>query len=208
MPRPRYENLDPEKKSKLIDSAVKEFAAHGYENASINLILEGAGFSKGAFYYYFDDKTDLAATVLLVTAEPFSRLTGFRDPKTVPEFWAELERVSREQLHHLVANRLAYECLTRLSNAMGKDPELAKKVLSVFTPNRNEILELFTRGVAIGAVRSDVAVELLFTQMQSVKTTMYASMFPGDRIPTDAEMNAFTELIFDFARRICSPSKG
>ena len=33
--------------------------AHGFENASLNRIIKKAGISKGAMYYYFDDKMDL-----------------------------------------------------------------------------------------------------------------------------------------------------
>jgi AcrR family transcriptional regulator len=208
MPRPRYEKLDPEKKQKLMASGVKEFAAHGYENASINRILEDAGFSKGAFYYYFDDKADLAVTVLVATAEPFAHLTGFREPHDIEEFWSELRRVSLLQLKHLEANRVEYECMARLSNHMSKDAEFAAKVLPRFKPARNEMLELFTRGAALGAVRRDLPPSTLFAQIQATKSALYASIFPGDRVPTDAELESFTELIFDMAHRICSPSKG
>ena len=48
----------------IIDAAGEEFAQHGFKNASLNNILAVADVSKGAFYYYFDDKTDLFETVL------------------------------------------------------------------------------------------------------------------------------------------------
>src|SRR5690349_22874095 len=64
MPRPRFEKLQPEKRERLLESAAKEFATHGYDDASLNQILEKAGVSKGAAYYYFDDKADLFMTVL------------------------------------------------------------------------------------------------------------------------------------------------
>jgi AcrR family transcriptional regulator len=76
MPRPRYENIDPLKKSKLLEAAMKEFAANGYELASINRILDAAELSKGSFYYYFDDKLDLATTVFLVCGDaPATRVS-------------------------------------------------------------------------------------------------------------------------------------
>jgi AcrR family transcriptional regulator len=48
-----------------LEAAAKEFVAHGFEAASLNRILDDAGISKGAAYYYFDDKTDLYATTTL-----------------------------------------------------------------------------------------------------------------------------------------------
>ena len=43
----------------LFQAAVQEFAAQGYEQASINAILKEAGMSKGQFYYHFKNKQGL-----------------------------------------------------------------------------------------------------------------------------------------------------
>src|SRR5687768_15541572 len=64
MPRPRFEKLEPEKRDAILKVAAEEFAEHGYEASSYNRIIERSGLSKGAIYYYFDDKEDLYTTVL------------------------------------------------------------------------------------------------------------------------------------------------
>ena len=64
MSRSRFENLEPDKQQRLIDSAAEEFAAKGYDAASLNRILELAGMSKSSLYYYFDDKADLFTTLV------------------------------------------------------------------------------------------------------------------------------------------------
>jgi AcrR family transcriptional regulator len=56
MPFPRFEKLAPQKRKHLLDVAAREFAIHGFNEASINPILEQAEMSKGAAYYYFEDK--------------------------------------------------------------------------------------------------------------------------------------------------------
>jgi AcrR family transcriptional regulator len=43
----------------LFAAALAEFAAVGYEQASINIILKKAGMSKGQFYYHFNNKEGL-----------------------------------------------------------------------------------------------------------------------------------------------------
>src|ERR1700743_653113 len=45
-----------ETKAKLLDSAAQLFARGGYEGASVDLIAENAGYSKGAFYSNFESK--------------------------------------------------------------------------------------------------------------------------------------------------------
>jgi AcrR family transcriptional regulator len=45
-----------ETRAKLLDSAAQLFARGGYEGASVDLIAESAGYSKGAFYSNFEGK--------------------------------------------------------------------------------------------------------------------------------------------------------
>jgi AcrR family transcriptional regulator len=45
-----------ETRAKLLDSAAQLFAKGGYEGASVDLIAENAGYSKGAFYSNFESK--------------------------------------------------------------------------------------------------------------------------------------------------------
>ncbi len=64
MSRPRFENLDPERQRVLFEVASEEFAANGFDGASLNRILEKTGMSKSSLYYYFDDKADLFTTLI------------------------------------------------------------------------------------------------------------------------------------------------
>ena len=43
----------------LLAASFEEFATRGYDKASLNRILEGAGMSKGQFYYHFKNKEGL-----------------------------------------------------------------------------------------------------------------------------------------------------
>jgi TetR/AcrR family transcriptional regulator, transcriptional repressor of aconitase len=45
-----------ETRAKLLESAAQLFARGGYEGASVDLIAESAGYSKGAFYSNFESK--------------------------------------------------------------------------------------------------------------------------------------------------------
>ncbi len=201
MPRPRYENVDPAKKEKLLAAAAKEFGAHGYELASINTILDEAGFSKGSFYYYFDDKADLAATVFLAIGAPLLRLSDPGSPTTADEFWAELRRLSHERLVELETNP-GYGCLLRLGNAVLSDPAFAAKVMPLFAPARQKMMGFLEQGVAVGALRSDIALGTLMQLIEAVKRAAYQGLYPGDPVLTEAQLQSFTDLVIDLARRI------
>jgi AcrR family transcriptional regulator len=208
MPRPRYEDIDPQKKDRLLQAAMKEFGTHGYELASINRILEAAGFSKGSFYYYFEDKLDLAVTAFLVAAGPEVNPPPLEMPTSTADFWAELRRSSLRRLQVLESKPVEYTCLIRLSNAALTVPELMARVLPAFGPGRVQMAQFLNRGVELGALRRDLPVDTMMSLVQAAKGAAYQHLFPGDRVPTDPEMESFTDLVIDLAQRICAPPKG
>jgi AcrR family transcriptional regulator len=53
-----------ETRTKLLESAAQLFAKGGYEGASVDLIAESAGYSKGAFYSNFESKEAIFLALL------------------------------------------------------------------------------------------------------------------------------------------------
>ncbi len=202
MPRPRYENLDPEKKKKLLDAATLEFAAHGFELASINTILDNAELSKGSFYYYFDDKADLALTLVAeITEESIVHLRQMQLPTTPDAFWVELRRMSVHRLHLLKTNRPRYEAMLRLAATLFKDVRLISRMPAVHEARRL-MAAFMEQGVALGVIRSDLPVGTMLAIIEGLKTSAYQTMYPGDTVPTDEQIEAFGDLVIDFAKRI------
>lgn len=60
--KPTFDNIPQQKRDKILETAVSEFANKGFENANINTIAKNAGVSVGSLYKYFDTKTDLFLT--------------------------------------------------------------------------------------------------------------------------------------------------
>lgn len=59
MPNKTFFNLSDEKRCRIVDAALQEFAAHSFNEASINRIIKNAEIPKGSFYQYFKNKEDL-----------------------------------------------------------------------------------------------------------------------------------------------------
>lgn len=59
-----FEKISEEKRKKILDVAVKEFASKGFSSANINEISKNAGISIGSMYTYFASKEDLFLTVM------------------------------------------------------------------------------------------------------------------------------------------------
>jgi len=56
-------------KDKILSAALTEFSARGYADASIDDIAARAGVTKGAVYYWFHDKADIARDLQRQLAE-------------------------------------------------------------------------------------------------------------------------------------------
>ena len=63
-----------ERKNEILDTAQKLFYEKGYEQTSINAIIDEIGVSKGAFYYYFNSKEELLDSLVDRSALAISEL--------------------------------------------------------------------------------------------------------------------------------------
>lgn len=94
-PEPRaFLQLQPGKRSRVLEAAIEEFAEKGYARASMNLVVERAGISKGALFKYFGSKGGLFAFVYRMALE---RIKGYlkavRDQSRGEPFFLRLEKI-------------------------------------------------------------------------------------------------------------------
>ena len=61
-----------EVREKILDTAARMFAEHGYENTSISQVARAAQVSKALIFWYFDTKEKLYRNALRKTLEPYT----------------------------------------------------------------------------------------------------------------------------------------
>ena len=59
MPTKVFLELDEDKKKRIKEAALAEFAQYGFEESSTNRIVKECGISKGSLFKYFENKEDL-----------------------------------------------------------------------------------------------------------------------------------------------------
>jgi AcrR family transcriptional regulator len=205
MPRPRFATADAQLQRRILDAATEEFVAKGYEAASLNRILLAAGLSKGSFYYYFDDKADLATAVMLELIEALAPLfEELGKPATPKEYWAALRRYVERTMDEGLSSQQRLDLLGNLGMAFVDHPELLAHVMPHMAPFREQMVGFVKRGQKIGAVRTDLSAETLITVMQTAKTGLASALLPR-RAPTRAELDKFNELYLDLVIRMVKP---
>jgi AcrR family transcriptional regulator len=161
MPRPRFSNLPSDKRRRILEAAAYEFASHGFKGASLNRIIDAAGISKGAAYYYFDDKADLYATVLTEGWRTVLPPEGL-DLATLDRarFWPTLRQVYRRMLE-AAGQQPWLIAVGKLVYGPAPSPALGKIIADEFAHALAYLSDLIRHGQRIGAIRADVPAEFL-----------------------------------------------
>ena len=75
------------RKQELLQIAYRLFLSQGYENTSVDEIIEAAGIAKGTFYYYFQSKEQMLEAVIgtMIEAEAEVARQVLASEMTVPQ---------------------------------------------------------------------------------------------------------------------------
>ena len=100
-----------ETNSRIVTAAWKKFYEQGYDNTTIDDILEEAHASKGSFYHYFAGKDSLPASLGYLFDEKYAELERGMDEKMGP-----IEKLIylNHELFLMIENTVSVDLLSRL----------------------------------------------------------------------------------------------
>ena len=98
-------------RGKIVNAAWKLFYEQGYEDTTVEEIIELSGTSKGSFYHYFDGKDALLSTLSSLFDEKYEELTEVLDPE-MPAMDQLL--FLNSELFGMIENSISLDLLTRL----------------------------------------------------------------------------------------------
>ena len=98
-------------KGKIISAAWELFYEQGYDDTTVEEIIERSGTSKGSFYHYFDGKDALLSSLSFLFDEEYARLQQELDPDM--DAWDKLLHLNRA-LFAMIDSRISMELLARL----------------------------------------------------------------------------------------------
>ncbi len=210
----RLSKLDPQKRERILRIATEEFAQWGYEKASLSRIIARCGMSRGALYYYFADKDDLYRTVLKAYADRMLKIWSGGSSKQIPafsqirtpeEYWAAWVRHWQRSLSNHEQNpveaKLFGQCIRQRASGTSH-PALTELAAEL----RGWVREVLKRGQRIGAVRTDLAEELLldasFGMMEGFDLWLDKCRQSGET----GRVDAWADLAVGLLRRIVEPA--
>lgn len=148
------DKMNPDKKGRLINAAMKEFGENRFQKASTNVIVKEAGISKGLLYHYFSSKKDLFNYLfdyaIKAIALPIAEEVGLEDADII----RRIERITKLKVKILDE----MPALMTFSKAMYEDMDYTevKKIIEKHIPiplnmyySQNVDKTLFREGVDV-----------------------------------------------------------
>lgn len=169
--KPTFDNIPPEKRRRIIETATMEFAKKGYHDASISNIASKSGVSVGSIYKYFDNKQDLFLTIVDHSISRMEKLLlGLA--KEDEDVIIKVEKILRE----IISASREDGILIKLYNSMTavNDKKLARQFAVEMESMTAEIyIEAVKEGQKSGEIRKDIdprvaafLIDDLFTSLQ------------------------------------------
>lgn len=98
-------------KGRIISAAWKLFYEQGYEDTTVEEIIDESGTSKGSFYHYFNGKDALLSTLSVMFDEKYQELAATMDPNM--DAFDKLLLMNHE-LFVMIENEIDLDLLARL----------------------------------------------------------------------------------------------
>lgn len=197
--------LDAEKRRALLEAAVEEFAAFGIAGASYNRIIERSGLSKGAVYYYVENKERLYGAVFEEFERFFLDSVGpFPRPERAEDFWPLCRAYYGKTLSFAEANMKVIQAARRVFEP--RSDETAGEWVGCLRRRMNDVLEDFVRrGQALGVLRDDFSPEVLSKFGLAVLSIMDSWYFAALNGRHPVERERFQDMVMDLFARVSSP---
>ena len=161
-PRSTFDNLDPQKRQRVLDESYREFAERGYNQASINRIVSRLDIAKGSLFQYFGSKEGLFRHLFRRAVDEIKApLRAIRDGQDAgggqgaEDFPARLRRVFAASSAFAAAHPLLWGIYRRMLTQ--EDFPLRATLLSEV---RAEALTFFRELVELGQARGEVRLDL------------------------------------------------
>lgn len=164
------------RKSEIIAAAKELFSTNGYENTTVNDIIQQIGVAKGTFYHYFKSKDDVADAVIqdaiALSVESFRTINADSDAQAIEKFSKIIRFFSEEAAKHYDSGLMKY-----LHHADNVTLHLKMKVAMIkeFVPI---ITDVVSQGVQEQSFETDFPQEVTEFLLVGLHFMLDPSFFP------------------------------
>jgi len=158
MPNQTFFNIDIDKRTKIINAAIDEFAENTLQNASVAGIVKKAGIPRGSFYQYFANLEDLYEYLIDYIGQ---KKVEYVSPVLKKDDTSDPFVTLRETYKMAVEFNRNYPKFAAISNNIFKEKESTKNsvIKKQKEKGRKEVEELLKKGQEKGSIDESVDVK-------------------------------------------------
>ncbi len=148
---------DKNTKGKIINAAWDLFYEQGYDNTTVEEIIEKSGTSKGSFYHYFEGKDALLGSLSYIFDEEYQKLQS-----DMPGDMSCIEKLLHLncELFAFIEDRIDIELLTRLYST-----QLVTKGEKHLLDNKRVYYKLLKKIVADGQTNNEITDKMTVSEI-------------------------------------------
>ncbi|MCG2589461.1 TetR/AcrR family transcriptional regulator [Rhodohalobacter sulfatireducens] len=160
MPKDTFHNLPEEKKEKITNAFLREFAIHPYDKASLSSVVKSLGIAKGSVYQYFDDKLDLFTYLIEECSAVKMKYVGQLKRENFNDFWGYFRSLYSEGVKFDLENPLESHFLHSLADNLnspsvkGLYDEMLTNIIAGFE-------QMAKHEVELGLFRDDIPIKTI-----------------------------------------------
>lgn len=160
MPKQTFFNLPEDKKERIINISIDEFARYYYHKASITRIVNSAGIAKGSFYQYFENKKDLFKYIVQKIGEKkLKYLAPILSNINNMDFFEVVRQLYIAAINFAMENPK----LQSIGDSFTKDNDikLKEEIIGSTKPKSNDIfISLIKKGIEKGEINPNIDIQL------------------------------------------------
>ena len=159
LPRERFKNLENDKQQRILETAVEEFASHGFRQASVNRMVQKLGIAKGSIFQYFGTKEGLFHVVFDHAVELVRRsLRQVKQATAETDFFERIRQSLIAGVHFIDRHPTIYRIYLKM--VFQEDFPLRAEFLQQVHLFSSEYLRpLVDSGIARGNLRRDLDID-------------------------------------------------
>ena len=168
-------------RTKILETATRLFATHGYDSTSLSHVARAASVSKALIFWHFETKENLFQAVLSRTIEPYSIDIDDLDGLSEPE---QLRRLIDLYYEFVTENVFSVRFFLSLFLREEKRPDtLFGRILDLYRLYEKLLGDVITRGQERGTVSREVNPTLHAALILSALNGVLVKGFMGDSDP-------------------------
>jgi AcrR family transcriptional regulator len=184
MPKDTFFNLPTEKKERVIEAAMEEFATRSYHKARITAIANNADIAKGSFYQYFDNKKDLLKYIMELAVDKKLEYINhdMMANKKKYGFFQLLHEVFRSGIRFAKENPL----LVAIGNKLINNKELQNEIWGKFEDESSQFYkQLLKVGLEKGELDPTIDTELVAKLLTGLNYSLTDIIYEDGKIDLD-----------------------